>query len=670
MNKIIPLSLIAVAALYSAEVELDSIDLESTYVTDVSKKAQTNADLAEALTKEVPSIDISRRSGIANDIIIRGQKRDNISVEVDGTKVCGACVNRMDPPVSHILASQIDTIEVIEGPYDVTNFGTMSGGVKITTKAPTQKVQGELNFGLGSWGYKKAGATVSGGNDIVRVLVSGSYESSDQYKDGNGDTLAEQVDNFVLANPTLGGTKYKPQYHDMPAYSKKSIMAKAFINTFENQELRLSVTANRSDDVLYPSSKMDAVYDDSNIYSVEYNMDNLGDTYKNMNLQYYYSDVNHPMSTQYRMSSNNSAMDKTNHLTTSMQGLKLKNTLILGSHEVLVGLDGSKRTWDGDYYNTTTGAPLTGGGNNPSAKSINNSETTNMSIFAKLDKTYGDFSFTLGARYDSTEITHATEPTNDYTALNANLFTSYALNKENRLFFGLGQASRVPDARELYFVGSAGNFQGTPTLDQTTNQEVDLGYELNNDTFKFKVKAFYSMLKDYIYIEKGVTVNAFQNIDATIYGAELSASYFATDDITIDMGMSYKVGEKDEALAGQTDTDLADMAPLRGNIALNYEYMNNSVATLEVQASDKWSNIDSENGEQELDAWTVVNLKAKHAVNKQFDFTIGINNIFDETYAVSNTYADLILLTAGGNSDVMLLNEPGRYIYTNLDFKF
>ncbi len=46
--------------------------------------------------------------------------------------------------------------------------------------------------------------------------------------------------------------------------------------------------------------------------------------------------------------------------------------------------------------------------------------------------------------------------------------------------------------------------------------------------------------------------------------------------------------------------DLADMAPLRGNIAVNYEYMNNSMATLEVQASDKWSAIDEDNGEQVL----------------------------------------------------------------------
>jgi iron complex outermembrane receptor protein len=188
--------------------------------------------------------------------------------------------------------------------------------------------------------------------------------------------------------------------------------------------------------------------------------------------------------------------------------------------------------------------------------------------------------------------------------------------------------------------------------------------------FQFKAKVFYSKLKDYIYIKKNVSTNAFQNIDATVYGAELSASIYATDDISLDMGASYKRGKKDEALSGQTDTDLADMAPLRGNVALNYEYANSSIATLEMRASEKWDNYDADNGEQALGAWAIVNLKVKHAVNKKFDLSIGLNNAFNRTYAQSNTYADLTLVTLGGTNDVMLLNEPGRYFYTNLDFKF
>ncbi|MFA7499861.1 MAG: TonB-dependent receptor, partial [Sulfurimonas sp.] len=75
-KKIIPLSLVAVAVLGANELELPKISIESTIITEVSQNAQLSADLAQALSSSVPSIDMNRRSGIANDIYIRGQKRD------------------------------------------------------------------------------------------------------------------------------------------------------------------------------------------------------------------------------------------------------------------------------------------------------------------------------------------------------------------------------------------------------------------------------------------------------------------------------------------------------------------------------------------------------------------------------------------------------------------
>jgi iron complex outermembrane receptor protein len=651
MKRIIPLSLIAVATLSANEATLAPISVESTTITEVSQNAKVSADLAEALKKSVPSIDMSRRSGIANDIFIRGQKRDNISVEVDGTKVCGACPNRMDPPVSHVLASQIEEVEVIEGPYDVETFGTMSGGLKIKTKQPSKTPSGELNFGIGSWGYNKLGTTVSGGNDTVRVLLSGSVESSDQYEDGDGNTLAKQT---KLKAPTPN--QYQAQYEDMKAYKKKSVNAKMFVNVTEDQELQLSITKNKSDDVLYANTPMDAAYDYSNIYSVAYDIKDITENYKNINLQYYYSDVDHPMDTKYRNAGAVNYM--TNHLKTTMEGVKLKNEFDFNGLKALVGLDGSKRTWKGQKYSTNTLTGVQG----PSSVSLTPTETKNGAVFTKLSKRFGDLNLEIGARYDDTEITPeaATKKSKDYNGINANLMTTYNLTKENKIFLGFGQAYRVPDARELYLGASANQ-----NLDQTRNREIDLGYELDSSLMHFKLKGFYSMLDDYIYLQKGAT---FKNIDATIYGAELSASVYATDDITLDMGASYKVGEKDEALAGQTDKDLADIAPLRANIGVTYEYMTNSTASIDLRYSDRWDKYDDDNGEQEIASWTTLNAKVKHAFNKHVDFTLGVNNITDKTYAQSNTYVDLTLLSAG--TETMLLNEPGRYVYTNLDIKF
>lgn len=660
MKKIIPLSLLAVSYLISAEIAVDTVKVESTVISEVAENAQTSADVAKALSDDIPSIDMNRRSGISNDIYIRGQKRDNIVVEVDGTKVCGACPNRMDPPVSHIVTNQIDKIEVIEGPYDVTTFGALSGEVKITTKKPKKGFDASINTGFGAWGYRKIGATVSGGNDFIRMIATVSDEASDQYKDGNGDTLADQVQKY--GNPM---NVFQTKYYDVPAYKKKSAMAKAFISTAENQELRLSVTANRSDNILYPSSKMDARFDDSNIYSAEYNIDSISDIYTNVNLQYYHSDVEHPMDTMYR--ANGATNYMTNHLKTSMDGIKLKNSFDIMNYKLLIGLDASKRTWEGKKYmtNSTTGVVIP----TSIAVSLTPTDTENSAIFAKLEKSYGDLDVEFGARYDSTDITpeSSTKKSQSYSALSANIITTYHLNEQNKIFLGIGQASRVPDARELYF-GDVSNDQ----LDQVTNQEVDLGFETKNRYFKLKAKAFYSMLKDYIYLQdvdlSGPGTFKFTNLDATVYGAELSTGVYLGDALTLNLGASYKVGEKDAPAAGQ-DKNLADIAPLRANIGLDYEYANNSMATLEMQTSDRWDKYDSTSKEQEIAGWAVVNAKVKHAFNKQFDLTIGVNNIFDVVYAVNNTYVDLTLLT-GGTTDVMRLNEPGRYVYTNFDFKF
>ncbi len=254
MKKLVYLSLACAAVLSAAEVEIDTISVQSTTLEDVSGHEIKSADLAEALAKKVPSISLVRRSGIANDIILRGQKKDNINVLVDDGKICGACPNRMDPTTSHIATNNVESIEIIEGPYDVENFGTLSGAVKITTKQPTEELHGDFNLGYGSYDYKKATGLVSGGVGAFRFLLSMSGETSGQYKDGDGNTFADQVDNFAEGNPALNGVRYQDQYRDMDAYTKITGTAKVFIDITDDQELRFGYMANRSDDILYPNS--------------------------------------------------------------------------------------------------------------------------------------------------------------------------------------------------------------------------------------------------------------------------------------------------------------------------------------------------------------------------------------------------------------------------------
>lgn len=676
MKKGIYLSMACMAVLQGAE-QLEGIEVvekvNTKIVENVSGEEVKSADLSEALSQKFPSVSLIRRSGIANDIILRGQKRDNINVTIDGAKVCGACVNRMDPPLSHVVTHAIDEIEVREGPFDVEEFGTLSGSVKVTTKKPSKEVSGELNLNSGSFGYKKASGTISGGSDKVRLLFSASTEQGEQYEDGDGNDFSEQLSNYT-AGTALGGFNYASAYKGMDAFDKKMYMGKVFIDVADNQELKLSYTANRSTDVLYPSSKMDAIWDDSDIMNLEYSVSDFSRFSKKLDFQIYNSQVDHPMSTQYRQTAVTNSKYMTHHLTTEMTGIKLKNNVEAFGRDITYGIDTSKRNWDGKYTVTSTNNafPVKTIG-----KSIDDVDTENIGLFVKCERSIGKVDLEIGARYDDTSIDtqSVTEKDNDYQAFSANVFATYHADRDTKYFAGVGKSSRVPDARELYNVKynttttpSTRILNGNPDLDQTTNYELDMGVEKYYGDGKVKVKTFYSKLKDYIYYNGSLANNNFENIDATIYGAELSGTYLASDSVIFDAGLAYKKGKKDSQPTGQTNSNLAEITPLKLNASVTYDYDSQGNVQFSMVASDVWDSIDSDNGEQQLAGYGVVNVKTTREFDNGFVVTAGVDNVFDKTYATTNTYKDLILMTDG--SDTMLINEPGQYMYLNATYRF
>jgi len=656
MKRIISLSLVCASVILQADETkvLDKISVvekaNTKIVKDISNEQIKSADLAEALSKNISSISIVRRSGIANDIILRGQKKDNINILIDDAKIYGACPNRMDPTTSHVLSNNIESVKVIEGPYDVENFGTLSGNVIVKTKEPTKDVKGEINLGTGSFGYKKASATISGGTDKFKLLISTSIENSEQYEDGEGNDFLEQQ--------KANGVPLTSQYSksDLEAYEKKTLLTKAIYNIDDNSDLKLSYTANRSDNILYPNTPMDADYDDSNIYTLGYVKRDLSSFSKELNLDYYYSNVDHPMSTKLR---DYTAMGgtgyKTNHMKSSIWGMKLKNSMEIADSLLTLGLDTSVRNWKGESYTTFDSTGLT---NTPST-TLASTDTTNKAIFSKIEKSFGKLDFEVGARYDYTDIDSigATKTDQKYTSLNANIFAIYNADEETKYFAGIGKSSRVPDARELYY-GSFNN-----DLEDTKNYEADLGFEKTIGTFNIRTKLFYSILKDYIYSINGT---GFENVDAKIYGIDVSGFYYMNDEFSFDYGLAFQRGKKDENLSGQNDKDLAEVPPLKANISLNYE-LDSSKITTEIIAVDRWDTYDSANGEQELAGYALVNLKYNNKLNKNFGFTLGVDNVLDKTYASTNTYNDIKYI---GSGDTELLNDPGRYFYANLKYSF
>ncbi|MEW5833189.1 MAG: TonB-dependent receptor [Campylobacterota bacterium] len=668
MKKFTLLSVAAVAALATEPVTIQKITVEATapkgdtqsISADEIVKFSRQSDLGEMLSGALPEITHVRTSAIGNDIVLRGFKRDNLNVTIDDAKVCGACPNRMDPPAMHVSSSQIASVEVKEGPFDVTQFGSLGGAINVVTKDPSKGVHGEVSATLGSFDYRKVGATLEAGNDTVQALVGYSRETSGQYKDGDGKTMAEQAD-----SATTAGQRYSAAHKNDDAYERQNFWTKIVGNIGDNQKLTLSYFGDRADNVLYARYPMDALMDDTDMFKAKYQIFGLGSYSDELLIEAYHSKVKHDMGTDFRAGATSPAATMVSLVDATIKGVRAENTASVAEADVTLGIDLSTRNWNG-----TKGTRV-----NPYAQiQIPDADTDNVGIYAKAVKTFGALDVSGGLRYDDTSVDAdqalmAAAKDRDYDNISANLLGRYHYSANGNLFVGAGQSVRVPDARELYFKD-----MGNTNLNETINREVDAGVEHTFGNLHLKGTLFYSDLKDYIYAYKVAgSTTSFANIDARIVGGDISADYALNREWSIESGVAYQRGSKKDtnqldalATLPQTDKDLADIPPLKGRVALVFNDERHYAEAEWIAA--RHQTYDENNGEQAIGGYGILNLKYGTDFNNGFSLSAGINNFFDRTYAVSNSYIGLTTIMEGAQP--LVLNEPGRNFYATLSYKF
>lgn len=665
MKTISLLSLAAIAALASEPVAIQKITVEASadnksVEADEMVKFSRQSDLGEMLSNTLPEITHVRNSAVGNDIILRGFRKDNLVITIDDAKVCGACPNTMDPPSMHISSAQIASVEVQEGPFDVTQFGSLGGKINVVTKDPQKGIHGEVSATLGSFDYRKLSTTIEAGNDKVQALVGFSRETSGQYKDGNGLTLTQQTNALLPTTPALHPQEYRASNADMNAYDRNNFWTKMVGNISNNQKLTLSYFGDRADDVLYPRYRMDAQVDDTDMFNLKYQLSNLSNFSDDLKIEAYHSKVTHVMGTDFRVGATTVNNTMVAPVDATIQGTSIENTLNVAGTKVSVGLDGSVRNWNG-----TSGPKI-----NPTTTILlPDVDTKNIALYAKALKTVGNYDLSGGVRYDDTSINadQALKPTaadKDYNNVSANILAKYNYTSTTNVFIGMGQSVRVPDARELYWPTPAGSHDN---LNETKNREIDLGAEHTVGNVNIKGTAFYSDLKDYIYAYKSGTNLTWKNIDATIVGLDLKIDVAFNSEWRIDTAMAYQKGtKKDPSQLAQTDKDLAGIAPMKGRAALVFD--NNLHYAMAEWIAANNQTIDSNNGEKDISGYAVLNLKYGAQLGNGFSLTTGINNFFNRTYAVSNSYVGNEFLADGGVP--LVLNEPGRNFYATLTYKF
>jgi len=650
-------------------------------LTQEEAKVTRQIDLGEILSEFYPEVWYMRKAGIANDLYIRGFAKDNINVLIDGSKIYGACPNRMDPPSFHVSSPQIENITIKEGPFDVENAGSLAAVVNVKTKDPKEGIGGEIGGTYGSWSYRTGYVWGNVGNKFIKVLVGASNQYSKPYESGEGKKVTEYAVYSTPAGPTAG--KYKSQYINDKAFNIDRVWTKLLITPNDNAEIKLSYAFENARNVLYPALKMDALYDRTNRFNTDFKLKDIG-----LNFSIYYNEVKHDMRDSFRTTAGNYPYSMKTYAESKMFGTKLSKDLNLFGINMTVGIDTYLRNWKADnIQNAFASSPNYNDGMIPDVN------IKDIGLFVKGSKDIEKWTISGGLRYDYTyskaDPNSMTATTNRALFINRNGYkfsntdnyvsgyaiAKYNINKKDNVYVGFGSTVRVPDPEERFIsLSGMAPWYGNPDLKPTRNNEIDAGFEafpMNNVGIKGNI--FYSMLQDYIYLrqysDSGKTYITYENINAAIYGGDINGFVAINDKISTELGLAYQIGKKTDKKGLYTDSDLAEIPPLKARLAVKYDDRT-FYGLIEGIYSAKQSKVDSDLKEQETGSWFIVNVKAGYTYANRLFVGVGVDNVFDKFYYNYLSYVRDPFRGISLSGNPVKIPEPGRFIYANVSYRF
>jgi iron complex outermembrane receptor protein len=625
-------------------------------------------DLGEALSLK-PDVWKVRKGAIANDVVLRGFREDDVTVLIDGARIAGACPNRMDPPAFHIDFSEVDRVEIDPSSGRMAAQGSLGGLINVVTKKPGQGLHADLSLVGGSWGMINPSATVSWGSDRFAVLGGYSQRSSGVYEDGSGAVFTEEAN-------------YNSSAQGADAYDINTAWTRLYFQPGDDHELHLSYARQEAGDVLYPTLMMDAVIDDADRLVAGYRYDPDGGLLRSLRATAYATQVDHWMTDSFRMTSEGAprGWGMGTNATTEMIGGTVEAEL----GDFIIGLEAYTRNWDAWTEMAGMGYMR--------QYSIPNVDLDALGLSARWSRRFSDRTrMELGARVDrvSTAADDSIANTGLYYAYHGTTTTSrtdtepsFSLNISHdvasslMLSGGISRTSRSPDPRERYFglKKMGGDWVGNPELTPPIATGAELGLTWSTGVGMLTASVWAENVDDYILIYSQPRINmvpgvmnpramTYTNVDADLRGASLSGSLALSSRISFSGSASYVRGTMDpvEEL-GIYSTNLPEMPPISGRLALRWQNTK-FFAEIEGLGAGSQDKVDEDLNEAATPSWGIMNLKAGYSPGR-WRIQAVFANVFDRTYHEHFSYL------RNPYRSGYVLNEPGRNLSLTLGWTF
>ncbi|MCW5979499.1 MAG: TonB-dependent receptor [Bryobacteraceae bacterium] len=638
---------------------------------DVREVRESSArDVGEALSK-LEGIWKLRKGGIASDVVLRGFQNDNLNVLIDGARIYGACPGRMDPQAFHVDFAEVERVEITKGTFDLANQGSLGGSVDIIRKRFAPGYHFSPSLQTGSFGYFNPALAASAGSDSLEVSGGYSHRQSDPFRDGRGQRMTAE-----------GG--YRPEYMDDDAYRIRTGWITLRFAPARRQSGEVAYTRQDGANTLYPYLQMDSPYDIADRLSARYEWRELAGALERIRFHSYYSRVNHWMTDEKRLSSLGArdAFGMATYAHARVTGGRIDATFHNG---LVAGLETFQRNWDA-VNSFRTAAMVT------DQNVIPNVNTTVAGAYLQWSKSVSDrLRLGAGARLDTANMYARSSSVNlrlfeaykDVSNLrkrdtnpSASVHAAYGLTRSLEVFAGAGSTVRTPDAQERFFnhrrMGT--DWVGNPALAPARNAEGTLGLNLRRRGFYLKPVAFYSRLSDFIVVHNqariapqpavmNLAARSYANVDARIYGGELTYGIGIGPRWLVSGGASYSRAAKDPIPSlGILDPDVAEMPPLRVRTAVRYG-ARLWFAEAEGLAAGSQRRVDGDLNELPTAGYGVANLKCGlHA--KRSTLSVGLDNV------LNRYYVEHLSFQRDPFRSGLRVPEPGRNLFLTFAYAF
>lgn len=569
----------------------------------------------------------------------------NVLVLVNGRRVNG--IDTMGADLAQIPVDAIERIEVYRGPGTVLYGDNATGGVvNIILKAGEgpPKVIGSTT--VGSYGYLKPQATISGRQNRFSYLTTASeietqgYRHNNQYrgKDALGNFAFQAFDKILLKfsagyhNDTYGqpGALYWSNLRRGVVEPKDSTHPDDMAST-EDSFVDLVPEIKLSNNVLV---SLGASYRDRHIASsFDYGSGNFFDT--KGQLQTYAFTPKVVISTRPFGSAQNSLIVGSDWYKYSTIA---KSTSFFGSAS-LTKNDVEKR--DFAYYVTDKFSPI-----------------PDLVVEAGYRKQRSTYDFKdiglLSGDVDS--------GTSRYDREAYRLSASYTFLGKANIFASYNKGFRFPATDEFISWGSYWNGLYIPThvnagLEPQTTKEFDTGIRWNpHHRFSAAVTYFLSKNRDEIYLNPLTYTN--ENYDKTKrQGVETSLFFNVCTGLILNIAYSYTDASFD---GGPYSGNRIPLVPRnKASVKLGYAIANWSFSLSSIYTGDRYTISDQANAQEKLPGFTVFDGGVGYQYDS-FGALLSIKNIGDKKYSEYGVY--------NGYSDIGLYPSPGRQYFLTVKY--